>query len=277
MITKAQIEEYIDKIPPLPDNLRSCIRYLKDDELSKASKVVADDPALNRYLVGIINKPIYGFSQKLKDTAQIFSILGVVKTRQILTSYLISLLSPKKWQLFKIDNIAFNEFQAAMMGNWNRILEKLGYEDNAMSVASTLLGSSIIVCEELFKDKEGMVNLIRERNYVDYNTILKHLAGVSLFDIAIMIGQKWELDEKTLKIIEYADGKKECTDNKCELINLSKYLHLLFFHSLSNPVFVEHGLNDFIEFKIEFVEEIYEKFSTIVPNTQEEVDSETDN
>jgi HD-like signal output (HDOD) protein len=259
----------------LPDNLKTCIKFLKEGELSKASKSVEDDPALNNYLVHIVNKPIYGFSQEVKNTVQIFGILGLVKTRQMLTSYLISLLAPKKWELFGIDNLAFNEFQAAMMGNWNRILDSLGYENNAMSTSATLLASAIVVCEALFKDKKGAVELIRERNYVDYSTILKHLTGYTLFDIAIMIGERWEIDDDALKIISMADGKKECSDDKCKLIEVSKYLHLLLFHSLSAPNLVEHGLNDFIEFNPEFVEDIYEKFMTMIPQPEE--DDEADN
>jgi HD-like signal output (HDOD) protein len=276
LVTPEQIEEYIQKVPPLADSLKECIKFLKDGELAKASKQVADDPALNNYLVHIVNKPIYGFVNEVKDTSQIFSILGVVKTNQLLTSYLVSLLAPKKWQLFKIDNLAFNEFQATMMGNWNRILESLGIENNAISSSATLLASAIIVCEEMFKDKSDAVTLIRERNNIDYNTILKQVAGVTLFDIAIMIGEKWEIETTALKIIRYSDGKTSCESGECEkIVKVSKFLHLLLFHSLSTPTFVEHGLNDFIEFNPEFVGDIYEDFISVIPNP-EEVEEESE-
>jgi HD-like signal output (HDOD) protein len=270
LITQEQIEEYIDKVPPMPDSLRECIKLLRDGEIAKASKQVEDDPALNNYLVHIVNKPIYGFVQEVTSTPQIFSILGVVKTNQILTSYLVSLLAPKKWELFKIDNIAFNEFQATMMANWNKILGSLSIEDHAINTSATLLASAIIVCEELFKDRADAVTLIRERNNIDYNTILKQLGGVSLFDVAIMIGKKWHVEEKALNIIKYSDGKSKCPTGECEnMIKVSKYLHLLLFHSLSTPTFVEHGLNDFIEFNPEFVMDIYEDFINVIPTAEE--------
>ena len=36
------------------------------------------------------------------------------------------------------------------------------------------------------------------------------------------------------------------------------------FYELSKPIYIEAGLNDFIEFDIEFVQSVYEKFMQIV-------------
>ena len=41
-------------------------------------------------------------------------------------------------------------------------------------------------------------------------------------------------------------------------------MHLLLFYELSQPLFIEAGLNDFIDFQIDYVGDIYEDFSTVM-------------
>ena len=38
----------------------------------------------------------------------------------------------------------------------------------------------------------------------------------------------------------------------------------LFFYTLSKPVYIEAGVNDFIDFQVEFVEDIYEEFNQVM-------------
>ncbi len=41
-------------------------------------------------------------------------------------------------------------------------------------------------------------------------------------------------------------------------------MHLLFFYQLSQPLATNAGLNDFIEFNIEYVHDIYEEFQDLI-------------
>jgi len=41
-------------------------------------------------------------------------------------------------------------------------------------------------------------------------------------------------------------------------------MHLLLFFTLSKAEFIEAGLNDFIDFQIEYVNDIYDDFATIM-------------
>ena len=41
-------------------------------------------------------------------------------------------------------------------------------------------------------------------------------------------------------------------------------MHLLLFFELSQSTYVNAGLNEFIEFQIEFVQDIYETFMQVV-------------
>ena len=263
MVDIEQIKAYVDKVPPLPQTLRNSLKAIEEGDLPKAASFAKHDPALMNYLTNLVNKPIFGFKKDVKDAGQIFGILGLNQAKQIIGSYLVSLLSPKSWQTFKITNSKFNNLQAELMFNWNKILDKLKCDDKDVSAVAVLIPSSIIVCEELFKEHIDDVNLLREVKNLDYNTILKRLTEKSLFDIAVIIAKKWEMSKRTLRILLLSSAKVKSEFNDKDLI-YAKYLHLLFFYELSKPEMIDGGLNDFLEFNPEFVSDIYNDFQSLM-------------
>ena len=88
------------------------------------------------------------------------------------------------------------------------------------------------------------------------------MSGLSLADIAIIIGRDWDVDNEVLEVLKVAFDKT--TDIEIEDINIAKFLHLLTFYELSKGKMLESGLNNFIDFDIDFVSDIYEDFNTIV-------------
>jgi len=262
LITKQQIDNYIDKIPPAPEALRETIALLRVGELAKASKVAKEDKALSRYLKVLVNKPIFGFRDEVSDVSQIFGILGVTRSQQAVYNYMISLLSPAKWSFFSLNKVTFYNLQADLSGNWQKILNHLEIEDKEVLSSITLLPASIIVSEALFCEKKDDVELLRSVSDIDLNTILKRLCDMDLFDICERIAKKWEMDESISSIIQASSGVKPSDDE--EIDKLGKWMHLLLFYTLSQPNYIEAGLNDFIEFKIEYVEDIYEEFSQVM-------------
>lgn len=262
MITKDKIDSFIEKIPPSPKVLNETIRLLNMGELAKAAKVAEADLALKSYLKGIVNKPIYGFANEVSEISQIFGILGVSLSQQTVYNYMVNLLSPKNWILFHLNAKSFHDFQANLSKKWESVLKHLGVDDKNIYAAITLLPASIIVTEALFCEKKEDVNLLRSIKALDYNTILVRLCGVSLFDICSQIADKWEMDEKISKIVQSASGANPSDD---ESINkLAKWMHLLLFYELSQPEFIKAGLNDFVDFKIDYVGDIYEEFATLM-------------
>jgi HD-like signal output (HDOD) protein len=262
MITKNEIDNYIEKIPPSPKALRETLMLLNAGELTKASKVAQDDLALSTYLRELVNKPIYGFANEVHDISQIFGILGVSGSQQTVYNYMTTLLSPNKWLLFKLNKNTFHELQAKLSKRWEQILNHLNIEDKNINSAITLLPASIIVSEALFSQKIDDVNLLRSAKNLDYNTILTRLCGVGLFDICEQISKKWEMPDSIAKIIQASSGTKPSDD---KLINkLGKWMHLLLFYELSKPAFINAGLNDFIDFQIDYVGDIYEDFATLM-------------
>ena len=262
MITQEKIDAFIEKIPPSPKALRETIFALNAGDLPKAAKAAKEDKALSAYLKDLVNKPIYGFRSEVSDVAQIFGILGVSRSQQAVYNYMVTLLSPAKWQLFKLNKNSFNDLQAELSIGWQKVLQHLDIDDKEIESAISLLPASIIVSEALFSTKIKDVELLRSVNNIDLNTILKRLCSMDLFDICQRIAQKWEMDEKIVHIIQVASGVKPAED---ESINeLGKWMHLLLFFTLSQAEFIEAGLNDFIDFQIEYVADIYDEFSNVM-------------
>jgi len=262
LITIKQIDSYIEKIPPSPKVLKETLSLLNQGDLVKAAKVGKEDPALNAYLKELINKPIYGFRNEVNDISQIFGILGVEKSQQATYNYMISLLSPSKWKLFKLNKSSFYDLQAQLSANWQKITEHLDINDKDIQSAVSLLPASIIVSEALFCEKLEDVKILRSVDEIDLNTILQRLCKMDLFDICQRIAQKWEMPENIAAIIQASSGVKPSQD---ETINtLGKWMHLLLFYTLSKPVFIEAQLNDFIDFQIEYVTDIYDDFSQLM-------------
>ncbi len=262
VITKEDIAQYIERIPPEPKAVRACVKYLQVGELGKAAKVAAEDPALSSYLRSLVNKPIYGFKNEVRDIAQIFSILGVSGSLQSVYNYLMNILSPDEWHFFAMNRRMFQDLQDELLVSWNKILEHLKVDDRNVQSAITLLPASIIVCEALFNDHKEDVELIRSTKDVDLNTILQRLSGYTLFDVCEMIAQKWEMPQLVAKIVKAASGTQQTED--AQAVEYGKWMHLLLFYVLSKPQFIEAGLNDFIEFHVEFVSDIYEEFTAIM-------------
>lgn len=262
MITNETINDFIDKIPPAPKALKATIQLLNDGELHKAAQIAQTDIAMSAYLKNIVNKPIYGFANEVSEVSQIFGILGLSSSQQTVYNYMMTLLSPKKWELFKLKEFTFHELQAKLSKRWKQILIHLDIDDMDLESAITLLPASIIVAEALFNEKKADVDLLRSVNNLDLNTILSRLCDVDLFDICEKISVKWEMPTSIGKVVQASSGFKPSDDKA--LNELGKWMHLLLFYELSQAMFVEAELNDFIDFNIEYVGEIYDDFAALM-------------
>ncbi len=262
VITKEDIESYIERIPPAPDTVQKTLALLQAGELGKAAKVASEDRALSAYLRDLVNKPIYGFKNEVKDIAQIFSILGVGSSVQTVYNYMMNLLSPSEWHFFAMNQRLFNTLQAELSAGWNKILAHLGIKDKDVEASIALLPSAVIVSEALFNAHKADVELIRSAKELDLSTILKRLSGYTLFDISAMIAAKWDMPKKIADIVMAASGAQQVEDREAQ--DLGAWMHLLLFYTLSKPKYIDAGLNDFLEFNVEYVQSIYEDFTKIM-------------
>lgn len=262
MVNQEEIVRYIQNIPPAPFIVKQTLDYVRVGDLTKAAKCAEEDPALKFYLKTLVNRPIYGFRNEVSDLAQIFTILGISTAQQILYNYLLTLLAPKEWGLFKLTSQEFYDLQASLSRKWVKILAHLNLLNHDTESAITLLPASIIVCDALFGAYKNEVEQLRSVKALDYNTILYRLTKMSLFDICTEIAQKWELSSIISRIVHASSGTDKGIDEQEKI--LAKWMHLLLFYELSQSIYVEAGLNEFIEFQIEFVTDIYESFMQVV-------------
>ena len=262
MITKDEIKSYISSIPPSPTVVKEVLLQLDNAELSKAAKSASQDPSLKFYLQNIVNKPIYSFKNEIKDINQIFGVLGLALAKQIIYNYMILLLSPKEWKVFHLSKHQFSDFQDTLSLSWKKILEYKQIKDKTLYSAISLLPASILVCESLFQDRVDDVTLLRASNNIDYNTILKRLSGMDLYDICKEIALAWDIPQEVSQLVLASKGEGSSLND--ELTTLSKWMHLLFFYQLSQPLANQAGLNDFVEFNIEYVQDIYEEFQNLM-------------
>lgn len=262
MITHEKIDQFIQRVPPSPKVLKVTLSLLDAGELIKAAQIAKQDLALSAYLKDLVNKPIFGFKSQVEDISQIFGILGVSKSQQAVYNYMIALLSPDKWQLFSLNKSSFSNLQADLSANWQKILKHLNIIDKDIESSIALLPASIIVSEALFSEKIDDVNLLRRTSEIDLNTILVRLCKRDLFDICEMIAKKWEMPANIGHIVQAASGLKPAEDK--QINQLGKWMHLLLFYTLSQVNFIDAGLNDFIDFQIEYVEDIYNDFAELM-------------
>jgi len=77
MLSETTINNYIETIPPIPKIVKECSRLLDEGDLVAAADKASEDRALIHYLQNIVNKPIFGFRDEIKNPRQIFGILGL--------------------------------------------------------------------------------------------------------------------------------------------------------------------------------------------------------
>lgn len=262
MVTQDDIQKFIEQIPPAPTVLKETLMHVNNGDLTKAAKCAESDPALKSYLKTLVNRPIYGFRNEVSDISQIFGILGVSTAQQTLYNYMLSLLSPASWSLFGLNAASFADLQAQLSRRWGRILSHLEIDDKEIESAVTLLPASIIVCEALFNSRQKEVELLRTTKAIDFNTILQRLCKRDLFDICEQIARTWEMSDKIIAIVQSASGLKPSDD--AQINTLGQWMHMLLFFELSQPAFIEAGLNDFVDFQVDYVEPVYEPFATLM-------------
>ena len=254
MLLKEDIDKYLETIPPIPNTIKSTLFYLNGNDLVQAANIAKQDKVFSSYLSEIVNKPIFGFANSVKDVNQIFGILGLDRARQIVSSYYLQLIAPKKWEVFNFSNKKFQELQANLIIAWNEILKALKIDDKNLQQSVSLIPASLIVCEMMFRDIKETILLLRESKQMNFDEILYKMSGYNLFDIVLEIAKKWEYDDNIivfLKDFYNYNAQNEMSETRRKEI---VFLRLLINEEMSKPYIIKSGLNDFFNFPIDFEE-----------------------
>lgn len=262
MLSRSTINNYIESIPPIPKIVRRCSQALDDGDMVHAADIANEDKALIHYLQNIVNKPIFGFRDEIKNARQIFGILGISKAKQLIFGYYLLLILPKKWEVFDFNSSKFQDFQARLIHNWGKIVKFLDREDNEIIPAISIIPASLIVSEMLFSDINSTVKLLRETKQLSYETILRKMTDRTFFEISSMIAKKWDFSQNISELIEHI-GDVNVGDFGKNALEIT-YLRLLLIYEMSRPVMVQSGLNDLFAIEPIFDDEITNNFYKII-------------
>ncbi|WP_024791568.1 HDOD domain-containing protein [Lebetimonas sp. JS032] len=254
LISKNDIEKYLQNIPPIPKYALECLNALKEGNIKKAANDAQKDLVLKKQIEKIVNSAAFSLRKEVKDTLQLFTLLGIENIRAIVYSYLVSLLMPKNWEIFKID---FTDFQKEFLNSYKEFVSLEFGETIYKKYAEigAIIPASVCVCDSLLGEKKEKLNIILNSAPLEYGTLLKRLTGESLFGIAAKIAEIWDLEKEKCEIIK----KSECEicDNPFSALN-----HFIFFYLTSKPAFFD--LNSLIEFNpkcVDYIPKTYERIS----------------
>ena len=252
LISKEDLKKYLNSIPPIPENVKNTLKALDEGDLKGASKEASKDLVLKKRIEDVVNSAYYSLPNKVENINQLFAMLGIEKTRSLIYSYLVSLLEPKRWKIFKIN---FFDFQAAFMNEFEKGMisefDEATYKKYAEIGA--IIPASVCVCDSLLGYKKEDLELITSSAVIEYSTLIKRMAGMSLFGLAGEIARIWGLENEKIEILK----KAECDmcDNK-----ISALTHLVFFYLVSKPQFLDiNSLIEFNEKSIELAKKTYER------------------
>jgi len=238
LISQEEIKKYLSKVPPLPESAAKALKFLKEGDLKKAALEAENDLVLKKQIEHVVNSAYFSLPNKVEDTVQLFTMIGLEMAKSLVYSYIVSLLEPKEWKIF---NLNFRDFQAQFLSVYEEYMilefEKETYKK--YPEIGAIIPVAVCVCDMLLGDKKREVDLITESAPLELGTLLKRMTGMSLFEIAAEIAKIWELEDEKCEIIK----NSECIDCKNPISALT---HFLFFYLVSKPSFMD--LNSLIEF-----------------------------
>ena len=253
LISKESILKYLSNVPPVPEHVQKALDYLNKGDIKNAALEAEKDFVLKKQIERVVNSAYYGLNKKVEDMVQLFTLLGIEKSRSLIYSYLVSLLEPKQWKIFKIN---FFNFQSAFMKSYEdaMILEFDEKTYKKYAEIGAIIPAAVCVCDALLGEKKEEVNLVMSSAPLEYSTLIKRMSGLSLFELASKIAVLWGLEEEKIEILKKSECRGECKEKIPALV------HLVFFALVSKKEFLD--INSLIEFNsecINFVPKVYER------------------
>ena len=254
LVTKEDINNYLKDVPPVPETVKECLDYLENGDLRQAALAADKDIVLKKQIESVVNSAYFALPNKVENTVQLFSMIGLEMARNLVYTYLVSLLEPKKWQIF--NNFPFADFQANFL-NLYETYAKLELGEEAYKRYSTLgaiIPSAVCVVDSLLGDKKEQLESITLAAPLEIGTLLKRLTGITLFGISAKIADIWEVEQEFQEMLLEAECD-QCDDK------IAALLHFIFFYLASKPQFLE--VNSLIRFNVNCVD--------LIPKTYERI------
>jgi len=252
LISKEDILKYLSQVPPVPENVKKALEYLKNGDIKNAALEAEKDLVLKKQIEGVVNSAYYSLSKKVDNMVQLFTLLGIEKARSLIYSYLVTLLEPKEWKIFKIN---FFDFQSAFMAKYEEGMV-IEYDEKVFkkyAEIGAIIPAAVCVCDSLLGDKKDQLEIVTSSAPIEYSTLIKRMSGFSLFELAAKIAYLWGLDEEKMEILKKSECK-ECTEK------IPAIVHFVFFVLVSRKEFLD--INSLIEFNpecINLIPNLYER------------------
>jgi hypothetical protein len=246
LVSKEDIQKYLSKVPPVPESAMKTLKYLKEGDLKKAALEAENDLVLKKQIQRVVNSAYFSLPNRVEDTVQLFTMIGLEMAKSLVYTYIVSLLEPEEWKIFDID---FRDFQAQFLSAYEEyMIYEFGEETyKKYPEIGAIIPVAVCVCDMLLGDKKDKLEIITQSAPLEIGTLLKRMTGFTLFGIAAEIAKIWDLEEEKCEIIK----QSECI--KCEN-KISALVHFIFFYLVSKPAFMD--LNSLIEFNPECMEYI---------------------
>ena len=90
-MAKLSIDELVSKIkmlPPMDGVVQALLKITEDPDVPavEVSKILSSDPALASKVLGLVNSPLYGFSNKISTVNQAVAVIGNKPIRNLVLS-----------------------------------------------------------------------------------------------------------------------------------------------------------------------------------------------
>ncbi len=263
MVTPQQIDAYLKRVPPMPETLKETIAALQAGDLAAASRAAAKEPAMIDYLKRVVNSAAYGFKTTISDPAQIFSVLGTARAKELLYAYMVNRIVPESWRYFSLDHDEFIRFQTQLLHRWEKLVAHLNADERFLSAAA-IMSAGLVVADAIFGDHASDVALLRESGDYDLDTILRRVSHIGFDRLVEEIAKRWEMEPSVIHLVRLAFGHLPCEGEEEQICRLARLLHLLLFYELSRPALLEAGANAFISFNPDFTLPVLETFEEVV-------------
>lgn len=214
---KAELIEYIENIPMLPETIQKLEQVCQNPQASTNDmvKAIESDPLLIARILKLANSPLYGLSRKVTDIAHAIALLGrdLVRTFAIASAANDCMpidLAP--YGMTPENYLNHAQTQHALATQWASKVNRqtLPY----VSLASYLLELGRIVISRYLIDTQ-QVSLFKEamEKGKDLKSLEIEFCGAKSEDITATIFNHWKFEPDLIYVIRYANEPEDSADD----------------------------------------------------------------
>jgi len=232
------ITSKIQSLPPLPKTLINIENFKQKSiqDISELIKIIGKDPLICATLLKYANSPIFGFKNKVETLKKAVELLGINFTCSIAFGTVIKNSFEISFDAYKLSADEFMELSSLstnILHQWLKSTNQELLQDLLFPVFLSNIGMFILSdVAKTYGYTNQFYNLI-QKDYTNISKIEKKMFDVTSAQITALLFKQWNLSNKIINAIKYADDI-----DKCDKLYLEKNKILKI---LTNPI---HPLDD---------------------------------